>query len=90
MGDKDQPLQVELRGQTISIEIGVSALVDLLASAFAAEKPRAAKVVVADPYNLACQMVVVLRGKPGGEPGIALSMLAVAAGQTEAFSIDRG
>lgn len=58
MSHKNQPLKVELLGDTLSITIGTAAL---SAELLARQCPSDGTFVVEDEYSLACQVVIELR-----------------------------
>lgn len=93
MSDKDQPLEVELHGQTLSITVGVGALKSLLLAAYSPEKVESGAVSVPDEYALACMTIVELRRVvDGGPPLIArlLRSVAVSTGAVEFVPPEEG
>ena len=89
MGDKDQPLAVELHGQTVSITIGVTALKSAMLALFKETGTKGGRYVVPDEYALACQTVVELRSKGSDGTEFALAVLLNAASRTKAVVFER-
>lgn len=71
MSDTNQPIAVELHGQTLSITIGVAALRAAMLASYPAPKVEAGHISIPDDYALACQAVVALRA--GGELELGMS-----------------
>lgn len=71
MSDTNQPIAVELHGQTLSITIGVAALRAAMLASYPADKVEAGKISIPDDYIFACQAVIALR--EGGNLPLGMS-----------------